>query len=223
MATTYVITEACIGVKDATCVNVCPAACIHTTPEAPQYYIDPEVCIACEQCVLVCPVNAIFLDDDVPAHLQQYIEINAAFFRENKSSAPPLSLDQANAIIAAAAAYATAAGFSVAIAVVDPDGELIARGETTGVTDESAGQALDKAYTAAVMQVATHQIGRGSTTPAFGDSAPIDTGRLVRQSGGYPVVGGDAIIGALGVAGSPGPQDDLQCCLAGLAALGGGH
>ena len=28
---------------------------------------DPDVCIACEQCVIVCPVNAIFLDDDVPA------------------------------------------------------------------------------------------------------------------------------------------------------------
>ena len=40
---TYVITEACIGVKDATCVDVCPAACIHTTPDAPQYYIDPEI------------------------------------------------------------------------------------------------------------------------------------------------------------------------------------
>ena len=41
--TTYVITEACVGVKDATCVDVCPVACIHTTPEAPQFYIDPEI------------------------------------------------------------------------------------------------------------------------------------------------------------------------------------
>ena len=40
---TYVITEACVGRKDATCVDVCPAACIHTTPDAPQYYIDPDL------------------------------------------------------------------------------------------------------------------------------------------------------------------------------------
>jgi ferredoxin len=65
---TYVITEPCVGVKDATCVQVCPVDCIHTTPEEDQYYIDPSVCIACEQCALVCPVEAIFLDVDVPPH-----------------------------------------------------------------------------------------------------------------------------------------------------------
>ena len=81
---TYVITEACIGVKDATCVDVCPVACIHTTPDAPMYYIDPDICIACEQCFIVCPVNAIYLDSDVPEHLRHYLEINAEFFRENK-------------------------------------------------------------------------------------------------------------------------------------------
>src|SRR5688572_16313376 len=116
MALTYVITEACIAVKDATCVDVCPAACIHTTPDAPQYYIDPEVCIACEQCVLVCPVKAIYLDDEVPEHLQSYIEINVAFFKENKAATASLTEAQAEAIIAAAQRYAGEAGLAVAIA-----------------------------------------------------------------------------------------------------------
>ena len=30
---TYVITEPCIGVKDASCVDVCPVDCIHATDD----------------------------------------------------------------------------------------------------------------------------------------------------------------------------------------------
>jgi NAD-dependent dihydropyrimidine dehydrogenase PreA subunit len=37
----YVITERCIGVKDASCVDVCPVDCIHSTEADEQYYIDP--------------------------------------------------------------------------------------------------------------------------------------------------------------------------------------
>ena len=76
----YIITEPCIGVKDATCVDVCPVDCIHTTDEAEQYYIDPEVCIDCEACVFVCPVNAIFYEDDVPEDQKRFIEVNRVFF-----------------------------------------------------------------------------------------------------------------------------------------------
>ncbi len=31
----YVITEACIGTKDASCTEVCPVDCIHPTPDEP--------------------------------------------------------------------------------------------------------------------------------------------------------------------------------------------
>ena len=47
---TYIITEPCIGVKDASCVDVCPVDCIHTTDEDPMYYIDPDECIDCGAC-----------------------------------------------------------------------------------------------------------------------------------------------------------------------------
>ena len=61
----YIITNLCTN--DGACVEVCPVACIHTKPGAPQFYIDPEVCIDCEQCEIVCPVDAIFKDIDIPA------------------------------------------------------------------------------------------------------------------------------------------------------------
>lgn len=222
MGQTYVITEACIGVKDATCVDVCPAACIHTTPEAPQYYIDPDVCIACEQCVLVCPVNAIYLDDEVPEHLRHYIEINAAFFRENKPAAEPLSLEQAQLVLRAALRYAEEAGYTVAVAVVDAGGDPLVSREMPGAAPELATLALDKAYTAASLQVATNQLGRGAATPAFETPASFDHARMVESGGGYPIVSADTTIGAIGVAGSPSPQTDLQCCQAGLAAIRAG-
>ena len=62
---TYIITEPCINVKDATCVEVCPVDCIHPKKDEPEFeaatqmFIDPEGCIDCGACVDTCPVNAI--------------------------------------------------------------------------------------------------------------------------------------------------------------------
>jgi ferredoxin len=78
---TYVITEPCIGVKDASCVEVCPVDCIHTDAEAEQYFIDPDDCIDCAACVELCPVEAIYADDQVPAEWASFIETNAAYFK----------------------------------------------------------------------------------------------------------------------------------------------
>ena len=51
----YVITEPCIGVKDATCLEVCPVDCINSSDDAEQYFIDPSTCIDCSYCEAVCP------------------------------------------------------------------------------------------------------------------------------------------------------------------------
>lgn len=40
---TYIITEPCIGTKDASCVEVCPVDCIYEGED--QYYIHPDECI----------------------------------------------------------------------------------------------------------------------------------------------------------------------------------
>jgi ferredoxin len=82
----YVITEPCIGVKDAACVVVCPVDCIHPTKDEPEFaaaeqlYIDPETCIGCGLCVEECPVRAIFADEDVPAQWREFIEKNAEYY-----------------------------------------------------------------------------------------------------------------------------------------------
>src|SRR5438270_13564602 len=127
----YVISEPCIGVKEGACVDVCPAACIHTTPDAPQNYIDPDVCIECEQCVLVCPVDAIFLDVELPDEWRNYAGVNAQFFQENKA-AQALSPEQGQEMVEAIQAYARRRGLAVAVVVLDGSGQTVASSAMEG-------------------------------------------------------------------------------------------
>ena len=76
---TYIIGEACIDVKDISCQSVCPVDCIHETDR--MLVIDPEECIDCGACEPECPVTAIFPEEDVPANLKEYIQINKDVFK----------------------------------------------------------------------------------------------------------------------------------------------
>lgn len=76
----HVIVSVCAEEKAAECVEVCPVDCIHEGED--QYYIDPDTCIDCGACVSVCPVMAIFPEEEVPEEEQESIERNAAFFRD---------------------------------------------------------------------------------------------------------------------------------------------
>ncbi|MGH9443170.1 MAG: indolepyruvate ferredoxin oxidoreductase subunit alpha [Thermoanaerobaculia bacterium] len=78
-----VVTEPCRGVKDKACMAVCPVDCFHE--DGDQLYIDPECCIDCGACEAECPVEAIFLDEDVPAKWKSYIALNA----ERAAITPP--------------------------------------------------------------------------------------------------------------------------------------
>jgi NAD-dependent dihydropyrimidine dehydrogenase PreA subunit len=77
----FVITQPCVGSKDATCVEVCPVDCIHSEANDQMNYIDPDECIDCGACVDTCPVSAIYAADQVPAEWRSYIRINADYYR----------------------------------------------------------------------------------------------------------------------------------------------
>ncbi len=62
---TYVIAEPCVDVKDRACVEECPVDCIYEGERA--LYIHPDECVDCGACEPVCPVEAIFYEDDVPS------------------------------------------------------------------------------------------------------------------------------------------------------------
>jgi ferredoxin len=202
---TYVIAEPCIGEKNGACVDVCPAGCIHTTPDAPQNYIDPVVCIECEQCVLVCPVSAVFLDVELPDEWKHFTDVNASFFRANK---PPGSLVAAEAarMLEAVAAYAARSGLTVSVAVLDRNGAVL------GAAGDDAEEASRKAYTALMYGVATHEL-RASSKPLWHQPSEIDSNLVLMTPGGYPVVEGVETLGAVGVAGAP-AVEAMLCCQA---------
>ncbi|MBM4297283.1 MAG: 4Fe-4S dicluster domain-containing protein [Deltaproteobacteria bacterium] len=210
----YIITNLCVN--DGACVEVCPVACIHTKPGAPQFYIDPEVCIDCEQCEIVCPVKAIFKDIDIPAEHQPSIEVNAAFFRQNKAAIGPVPFDTALAMIESAQDYARMVGAAVTAVVVDEAGVPIAVGKMDKAEPQSAELAFDKAYTAAAFHVATATLVPQARQPLLRSLLIAHRGKILPMAGAIPVLNGVTIIGAIGVAGSSRPEQDALCCRAAL-------
>jgi ferredoxin len=77
---TYVIAEPCIDVKDKSCIEECPVDCIYEGDR--MLYIHPDECVDCGACEPVCPVEAIFYEDDVPAQWKEFTPTNAQFFEE---------------------------------------------------------------------------------------------------------------------------------------------
>jgi NAD-dependent dihydropyrimidine dehydrogenase PreA subunit len=67
---TYVIALPCVDVKDRACVDECPVDCIYEGPRS--LYIHPDECVDCGACEPVCPVEAIFYEDDVPPQWKEY-------------------------------------------------------------------------------------------------------------------------------------------------------
>ncbi len=82
----YVIAEPCIDVKDKACVEVCPVDCIYEGPD--QLFIHPDECIDCGACEPVCPVKAIFVEDETPEQWKHFIALNKQFFVDNPGVKP---------------------------------------------------------------------------------------------------------------------------------------
>ena len=92
---TYVITTACIDIKDGACVKCCPVDCIYTGERT--LYIHPDECIDCGACVPACPVAAIYdSTDSTPPSQKQLIDANATF-----RAGDAATLTQAEAIVKA--------------------------------------------------------------------------------------------------------------------------
>ena len=83
---TFVITSACIDVKDESCIEVCPVDCIYFEPDDRMCFIEPDECIDCAVCEAACPVGAIFVDSAVPAEAAEFTALNAAWFTDKEAT-----------------------------------------------------------------------------------------------------------------------------------------
>ena len=75
---TYVIAEPCVDVLDKACIEECPVDCIYEGWR--MLYIHPDECVDCGACEPVCPVEAIFYEDDLPDKWRDYTQANVDFF-----------------------------------------------------------------------------------------------------------------------------------------------
>lgn len=75
---TYVIALPCVDLKDKACIEECPVDCIYEGER--MLYIHPDECVDCGACEPVCPTEAIFYEDDVPAEFEIYKDANKVFF-----------------------------------------------------------------------------------------------------------------------------------------------
>ena len=81
---TYIIAEPCVDMLDRSCVDVCPVDCIYEAPDHKMLLISPEECIDCAACEPVCPVVAIFAEEDTPPEWDKFITLNYEFFGQSR-------------------------------------------------------------------------------------------------------------------------------------------
>lgn len=127
-----------------------------------------------------------------------------------------ITLDGAKKIMAAAEAEARKNSWTVAIAVVDEAGNLIAFQKLDDTQVGSVDIAIGKARTAARMKRPTKAL---EDAVAGGRTVMLAVEGLVPLEGGVPVTVDGRIIGAVGVSGVT-SQQDAQVAQAGAAALG---
>ncbi len=129
-----------------------------------------------------------------------------------------ISLDQANAVVAAAVRKAAAIDTKMDIAVVDAGGNLKAFARMDGAWLGSIDIAQKKAKTARGFDMPTGAIGELSQPGGPLYNIEHSNGGLITFPGGLPLVVDGTVIGAIGVSGST-VENDHTVAEAGAAAL----
>ena len=76
----FIVGDACVKCKLTDCVEVCPVDGFSEGTN--MLVISPDECIDCALCEPVCPIEAIYSEDEVPEDQIPYIELNAELCME---------------------------------------------------------------------------------------------------------------------------------------------
>src|SRR5262245_65579254 len=125
---------------------------------------------------------------------------------------PAITADQAAKVVAAAVAEAKKSprNWKLAIAVVDPNGDLVYFYKMDQTQVASINIAQGKARTAARFRRPSQVFFNVMQTPAGNFAATLDP-TLVASPGGFPLIEGGKVIGAIGCSGATGDQDGMAC------------
>jgi uncharacterized protein GlcG (DUF336 family) len=130
-----------------------------------------------------------------------------------------ITLHDAKQIIVAAEKEAVSIGQPMNIAVVDAGGNLIAHVRMDGAWVGSIDISINKAWTSRAFDIATKDLGDNSQPgQQFYGIHASNHGRVMIFAGGIPLKRGGKVVGAIGVSGGTGKQDQ-SVAEAGVAAF----
>lgn len=129
----------------------------------------------------------------------------------------PITMAKAQAVIGAAIAVARKRGWPENVAVVDPNGDLVAFARMDGAQLASISVAEHKARTSARYRRPTLAFETG--VQKFGFQYLMSLDDVIASRGGIPLVEDGKIVGAVGCSGGAGSQDEV-ICKAAAAAVG---
>jgi uncharacterized protein GlcG (DUF336 family) len=129
-----------------------------------------------------------------------------------------ITLTEAETIIKAAKMKAEGMGIKVAVAVVDPRGDLIAMARMDGAPWRSIQLCQGKAYATAAYGISSGELQARADHPVVRSLVMMAGGHMVPSPGALPIMRDGEMIGAVGGSGAK-PEQDEEVCRAGLAAL----
>ena len=129
-----------------------------------------------------------------------------------------MSLALAQRLLQGARDAAAAEGLSIAGAVVDRGGQIVAVARMDGTPICGVPIAIDKAFSAVALEAPTDAWAHSTTPggPDWGMSTALG-GRMAVYPGGLPLFYDGELVGGLGVSGAEGHQDK-ECALASIRA-----
>jgi glc operon protein GlcG len=130
-----------------------------------------------------------------------------------------VSLQLALDLLAAARAEAASRALSLAVAVTDAAGHVVASQRMDGAELGARSLAVGKAYTSVLWGMPTGAFAQ-STQPGGDDwSWPTTDPRIVVYAGGVPLLADGELVGGAGASGGTAAEDE-ECVLAAVRALG---
>ncbi len=130
----------------------------------------------------------------------------------------PLTLQDANRVAATAIAHAESLGILICVSVVDAGGRLISFQRMDGAIWAAVYGSQGKAAASAAFARPSGDLTERADHPTFRGIAAADGGRLIYGQGAVPIMRGGQVVGACGVGGGTG-QEDEDCARAGATSV----
>jgi len=136
---------------------------------------------------------------------------------------PTISADAALEVLAGALKHCRAEGQKVSVTVVDAAGRVKAALRDDGAAPHTAEHSMRKAYTALSYKTPSSEYGKRAQEAKGVAIGPQLLPNITTAAGGVPIRNSGAVIGAVGVSGTPssagGGEGDAKCAEAGIAKI----